>query len=54
MLENLKTAIDFLHSIFYGQYWFIPWGFIFLILAIHFGKEIPKLLKSIKNKNKGR
>lgn len=54
MFEKIKIATDFLHGFFYGDYWFIPWGFILLVLAIHFGKDIPKLIKSIKNKNKGR
>lgn len=54
VIEKIKIAIEFLHNIFYGQYWFIPWGFILLIFAIKFGKDIPKLIKSIKNKNKGR
>lgn len=52
MFEKIKAFTDFLHVVFYGDYWFIAWGIIFIMFAILFAKDIPKFLKSIKNKNK--
>lgn len=54
MFEKIKIAIDFLHGIFYGQYWYIAWGIVLILFAIGIAKDVPKLIKSIKNKNKGR
>lgn len=55
MFEKIKTVIDFLNGIFYGDHWYIAWGVILIIIALGVVKDIPKLVKSIKNmKNKGR
>ncbi len=48
MFDKFLNIIDVLNSFFYGEYWFIPWGIIFLLFAFLVVKELPKLIKSFK------
>ena len=48
MLKKFLDLIAYINSIFYGEYWYIAWGIIFLLFAFTVAVEVPKLIKSFK------
>ena len=46
----IKTMVDTLTNIFYGENWFIAWGLIALPFLIAAALSIPGLIKSMKMK----
>lgn len=47
-MAKFMEIIAYLNSIFYGEYWFIAWGIVFLLFGVLVAVELPKLIKSIK------
>ena len=50
----IKTMVDTLTNIFYGENWFIAWGLIALPFLIAAALSIPGLIKSMKKQKKSR
>ena len=48
MKEMFMKFIEFSNNLFYGEYWFISWGVIALLVIGALAVEIPKLVKSFK------
>lgn len=54
MFIMIKTMVDTLTNIFYGENWFIAWGLIALPFLIAAALSIPGLIKSMKKQKKSR
>lgn len=52
MFEKFLGAVDFINSVFYGEYWYIAWGCIVLLLSPFIIRELPSFIKSIKEAKK--
>lgn len=47
-MEKFMEIINYINSIFYGDYWFVAWGIVLLLFSFFVIPEIPKLVKSFK------
>ncbi len=51
-MSKFLEFVAFLNSVFYGDRWFIAWGVVMLLFVPVVIKELPKLIKSIKEAKK--
>ena len=52
VINKILEAVAFINSVFYGEHWYIAWGAIVLMLSPFIVRELPKLIKSIKEAKK--
>lgn len=52
IMSKFLEFVAFLNSVFYGDRWFIAWGVVMLLFVPVVIKELPKLIKSIKEAKK--
>lgn len=47
-MGKFMEIINYINSIFYGEYWFVAWGIVILLFGAIVAVEVPKLVKSFK------
>ena len=47
-MSKIFEFISFMHSVFYGEHWYISWGIVLVLFVPAVIVEVPKLIKSIK------
>lgn len=52
VINKILETVAFINSVFYGEHWYIAWGVIVLLLSPFIVRELPKLIKSIKEAQK--
>lgn len=52
VINKILETVAFINSVFYGERWYIAWGVIVLLLSPYVVRELPKLIKSIKEARK--
>lgn len=51
-MSKILEFISFMHSVFYGEHWYIAWGVVLALFIPAVIIETPKLVKSIKEAKK--